>query len=133
MTATPLSELVGREAALEQARSWIDLLASGAAGVSIVGEPGIGKTSVWSAATELALVSGARVLATRPVEAELPLGHAGLGDILGPVAENVLPDLPEPQARALAAALSLDAEPEPGDPLLVGRATVSALRLLAAR
>jgi len=133
MTATPLSELVGREAALEQARSWIDLLASGAAGVSIVGEPGIGKTSVWSAATGLALVSGARVLATRPVEAELPLGHAGLGDILGPVGENVLPDLPEPQARALAAALSLDAEPEPGDPLLVGRATVSALRLLAAR
>lgn len=133
MTATPLSELVGREAALEQARSWIDLLASGAAGLLIVGEPGIGKTSVWSAGTALAVVSGARVLATRPVEAELPLGHAGLGDILGPVAENVLPDLPEPQARALAAALSLDAEPEPGDPLLVGRATVSALRLLAAR
>ena len=108
-------------------------LASGSSGLRITGEAGIGKTSVWSAATELAAASGARVLAARPVQAELPLGHAGLGDVLGPVAAEVLPHLPEPQSRALAAALSLDAEPEPGDPLLVGRATVSALRLLADR
>ncbi len=125
-----LPELVGREAALEQAQSWIDLMESGSSGLRITGEPGIGKTSVWSAATGLAAASGARVLSTRPVEAELPLGHAGLGDVLGPVAAEVLPHLPEPQSRALAAALSLDAEPEPSDPLLVGRATVSALRLL---
>ncbi len=133
MTTIAGPELVGREAALEQARSWVDRLASGSSGLRITGEPGIGKTSVWSAASELAAASGARVLAARPVQAELPLGHAGLGDVLGPVAAEVLPHLPEPQSRALAAALSLDAEPEPGDPLLVGRATVSALRLLADR
>jgi DNA-binding CsgD family transcriptional regulator/tetratricopeptide (TPR) repeat protein len=125
------AELIGREPVLEQARSWIDMLASGSSGLRITGKPGIGKTSVWSAAIELAALSGARVLATRPVEAELLLGHAGLGDVLGPVAAEVLTHLPEPQSRALAAALSLDAEPEPSDPLLVGRATVSALRLLA--
>lgn len=133
MTTIARPELVGREAVLEQVRSWIDRLASGSSGLRITGEPGIGKTSVWSAATELAAASGARVLAARPVQAELPLGHAGLGDVLGPVAAEVLPHLPEPQSRALAAALSLDVEPEPGDPLLVGRATVTALRLLADR
>ena len=133
MTTIAGPELVGREEALEQARSWIDRLASGSSGLRITGEPGIGKTSVWLAASGLAGASGARVLATRPVEAELRLGHAGLGDILGQVAAEVIPLLPPPQSRALAAALSLDVEPEPGDPLLVGRATVSALRLLAGR
>lgn len=133
MTATRLPELLGREPALERTRAWIELLGGGGAGLLIVGEPGIGKTSVWSAGAAIAGESGARVLATRPVEAELPLGHAGLGDLLGPVADDVLGDLPEPQAHALAAALSLDVESESGDPLLVGRATVGALRLLAAR
>ena len=133
VTTIAPAELIGREPVLERARAWVGLLASGSSGLRITGEPGIGKTSVWSAATELAAASGVRVLAARPVQAELPLGHAGLGDILGPVAAEVLPHLPEPQSRALATALSLDVEPEPGDPLLVGRATVSALRLLAGR
>ncbi len=133
MTTIAAAELVGREAALGQARSWIARLASGSSGLRISGEAGIGKTSVWSAARELAAASGVRVLATRPVESEFSLGYAGLGDVLGPVAAEVLPHLPGPQSRALAAALSLEDVPEPGDPLLVGRATVSALRFLADR
>jgi DNA-binding CsgD family transcriptional regulator len=126
-------ELVGREEALDLARAWLDRLGGGASGLVIRGEPGIGKTSLWTQGIEEAVARSARVLATRPVEAELPLGYAGLGDVLGPVVDQVLAGLPEPQAHALSAALSLDIGTDTGDPLLVGRATVAVIRLLAAQ
>lgn len=130
LTRSP--ELVGRQADLERAQTWLKVLGRGPAGLVISGEPGIGKTSVWNAA--LAAAEGqARVLTTRPVEAELPLGYVGLGDLLGPIADDVLGELPLPQGQALATALSLTTESDAAGPLLVGRATLGAIRLLAAR
>jgi hypothetical protein len=41
-------EIVGREAELETARAFIDSVCDGPAALFIVGEAGIGKTSVWS-------------------------------------------------------------------------------------
>ena len=125
------AELVGRDAELEVVRHYLDLLAAGPAGLVIRGEPGIGKTSVWSTAIEMASERGARVLTARPVEAELALGYAALGDLLQGIADEVMPALFEPRANALSAALSLAADPEPGNPVLVGLATLSALRVLA--
>ena len=125
-------ELVGREAELGQVAEWLELLSSGPAGLVIAGEPGIGKTSIWSAAVERAREAGA-VLLTRPVEAELPLGYAGLADLLAEAATPVLDELPEPLARALAAALLLRDEPEGAEPLAVARGTLAALRALAER
>lgn len=129
---TRAHDLVGRQVELDAVRAWAELLADGPAALVIGGEAGIGKTTVWSAATATAAERGARVVKTRPVEAELPLGYAGLGDLLGLAAEPILGDLPEPQARALSAALALGAVPASQDPLLVGRATLAALRRLAA-
>ena len=124
------AELVGRQAELDLVRGWLARLDGGPAGVLVTGEPGIGKTTIWTAATTAAQERGALVLVTRPVAAELPLGYAGLGDLFGTVSMSVLDDLPDPQAFALSAALSLGPDHGAVDPLLVGRAVVSTLRIL---
>lgn len=129
---TESPELIGRDAELAVVTRWLDLVAGGPAGLVVVGEPGIGKTSVWSAAVGMAEQQGARVLIARPVEAELALGYAALGDLLQEVADQVIPELPPVQGAALSAALALATDTEPGNPLLVGRATLAALRILAA-
>ncbi len=127
------SELVGRELELERVSVWLEFLLSGRAGLVVSGEPGIGKTSIWSAAVERARATGAQVLVTRPVEAELPLGHSGLTDLLAEAAGPVLDRISAPLARALEAALLLRDDPERADPLAVARGTLAALRALADR
>ena len=123
--------LIGREAELGHIGAWADLLDSGPAGLVVSGEAGIGKTTVWSSAVEVAAAHGARVLVSRPVEAELPLAYAGLGDLLADTVTSLLPTLPDPQSQALAAALSTGTRRQSGDPLLVGRALQAGLRRLA--
>jgi DNA-binding CsgD family transcriptional regulator len=126
------AELVGRDAEIAAIAGWVDLLTVGPAGLVIEGEAGIGKTSLLRIAADLAAERDAHLLLARPVEAELALGYSGLGDLLQGAAEQRIRDLPAPQAEALLAALSLTAPPRSGDPLLVARATLSLLRLLAA-
>jgi DNA-binding CsgD family transcriptional regulator len=125
------SELVGRDAELAAVGRWLELLDAGPAGLVIEGEAGIGKSRLWSTAAGLASQRGARVLMARPVEAELALGYATLGDLFQSAADALIPALPEAQAAALAGALSISSDPRPGDPLAVGRATLGALRVLA--
>lgn len=130
-TIEPL-ELVGRDAELTAARRWAMRVAEdGPAGLLIEGEAGIGKSRMWRAALELGASAGATVLQSRPVEAELPYGYAALGDLLAEVVQPVLARLHAPQARALAAALSIEPMAAAGDPLLVGRALTATLELLA--
>ena len=125
-------DLVGRDAEVAAAAGWVDLLATGPSGLVIEGEAGIGKTSVWLKATHLAAERGARLLMARPVQAELTLGYAGLGDLLQGVPGHRIRELPGPQSQALLAALSLGVQPESSDLLLVARAVLSLVRLLAA-
>ena len=75
------------------------------AALIIEGEPGIGKTTVWEAAFELAAGRDLQVLSCRPVEAEAKLAFAGLADLLAPIVDEGLPALPEPQRIALEVAL----------------------------
>jgi DNA-binding CsgD family transcriptional regulator/tetratricopeptide (TPR) repeat protein len=126
-------ELVGREVELAAARAWVGGLADGPTALVVRGEAGIGKTSIWSAAAELARAAGALILSTRPAEAEMPLGYAGLGDLLETVASDVLPELPAFLAAHLEAALLLASPPESEDRLAVSRATLGVVRALAAR
>jgi DNA-binding CsgD family transcriptional regulator/tetratricopeptide (TPR) repeat protein len=126
------ASLIGRDAELDAVARWLDLLADGPAALVIGGEAGIGKSTVWEVATAEAAARGALVLVSRPVEAELRLGYAALGDLLGKAAEPVLETLTGPLRQALSAALSLGTEPESGEPLLVGRATLAVLVELAA-
>jgi predicted ATPase len=95
-------ELIGRGIELEAA---LTALATLPAVVALVGEAGIGKTSVWRAVLEQLEARGNAVLSARPTEAETHLSYAGLADLLDPVLDDSLADLPAPQRQALEAAL----------------------------
>lgn len=95
------------------------------------GEAGIGKTTLWEKAVAAARRSGVRVLACRPGGTETQLSYAALADLLEEALDEVLPELPSPQRRALEAALLLD-EPEGTrlDRRVVAVAFLNALRQL---
>jgi DNA-binding CsgD family transcriptional regulator len=128
-------DVVGRDEERSALDAVLDRRApgSGPAGIALEGEAGIGKSTLWREAVELARARGLRVLTARPVESERTLAHAGLGDLLDPALEDVLPALPAPRRRALEVALLLeDPGSRPVDPLALGVAVRSALEVLAA-
>src|SRR5262249_43702419 len=88
------------------------------------GRVGVGKRRVWREGVAGAERRGQRVLSCRPVEAEIALPFAALGDLLDGVGDDVFAPLPGPQREALEAAL-LRTEVH-GGPLL-GRAVAVAL------
>ena len=72
------------------------------------------------------------VLSARVVEPEAKLAFAALGDLLEPIGDDVLSQLPEPQRCAIAVALLReDPGDRPLDPRAVGAGMVTILRLLA--
>ena len=126
-----LRHLVGRE---EELRAIVRLLDSpellpGAA--VLAGEAGIGKTTVWLAGIDAGAARGYRILSARPSEAETRLSFAGLADLLGNAADDVLPELPPVQRRALEAALLLGESETHVDDRAVVAAFLGAVRLLA--
>lgn len=124
--------LVGRESELGVLDHWGGVMGSGPAALLVTGEPGIGKTVIWERAVAAAGEAGGHVLVSRPVEAEMPFGYAGLGDLLLSDADAVLASLPAPVARSLSDALLLSDPGDATDPLAVARGTLAALRMLAA-
>jgi len=98
----------------------------------LAGAPGIGKSTLWRAGVEEARAAGMRVLTSRPAPAERGLVHAGLGDLLDGVLDDVLPALPPPRRVALEVAL-LRRGDEPLDARALAVAVRDALRLLAER
>ena len=101
------TDVIGRDAELALTEDFLDALAAGPSGLVIEGEAGAGKTTLWLAAVEEARERGYRVLETRPAEAEAGLPFAGLGDLVEGALDEVLDELPEPQADALRVALLL--------------------------
>ena len=129
---TGAANILGRAAELEVLRSFLADVAQGPRSLVLAGEPGIGKTTLWRAAVTDAHTRGYRVLACRPIGSEVQLSFAALGDLLGPVLGDALPELPPPQRHALEVALLLE---EPGgfvaDGRSVGVALLSLLRIEA--
>lgn len=129
--------LVGRERELAVLA---EHLASDAAsnakptGLVLLGEPGIGKTSLWEAGVAHARQRDVRVLAARPGDADAGLSFTGLADLLDGVRSEEVAELPAPQRHALEVAL-LRAEPggAPVERRAVSAAFLNALRLLGAR
>jgi len=98
----------------------------------IHGEAGIGKSTLWFAGIEHARTRGLRVLSSRPAEAERSLAHAGLGDLLEDVLDDVLPALSVPRQRALKVAMLRDeAIGDPVDRRAVAVAVRDVLQLLS--
>lgn len=126
-------EVVGREGELAACERLLERVAEGPAALVVEGEAGIGKTTVWRAGVAAAAGRGFTVLMCRPAEAEARLSYSGLGDLLGPLAASVLPQLPEPQRFALEAALlEQDGGGRPLDRRTVSVGVLAALRALAA-
>ncbi|MEV5831345.1 AAA family ATPase [Spirillospora sp. NPDC052242] len=117
----------------EDERAGIDRLLGeardGRSGVLVLrGEAGIGKTALLEYAAERAEADGARVLRATGVEYESGMPYAGLHMMLGRHLDGV-GALPDPQARALRAALGMGGEG--GDRFLVGLAVLTLLADLA--
>ena len=123
-----MSSLVGRESELGAVETF--LRSEPPCVVAIVGEPGIGKTTLWQAAVEHARAQ-ARVLIARPTESEARLAFAGLADLLSEVPDELFANLPEPQRVGLDAALLRAASPRPPERRVVGAGLLTLLRELA--
>lgn len=126
-------DIVGRKAELDAIDRFLDGLARGPAAMTFEGRPGIGKTTVWQQVFARAAGRSFAVLSCRPVEAEAKLAFASLADLFEPIADEILPQLPEPQRLALAVAL-MRASPHGAlaSARAVAAAALSGLRLLAA-
>ena len=119
-------ELIGREIELDEA---LTAFATLPALVALEGEAGIGKTSVWRAVLDQLEARDNAVLSARPAEAETHLSYAGLADLLGPVLDDSLGELPGPQRQALEAALlRAEAEGRAPDQAAIAFAVLGTLR-----
>ena len=123
------SEIIGRQAELAEIQAFVGGAAAGSAErLVVVGEAGIGKSTVWWAGVELARSRGLRVLISRPAQAERSRSFAALGDLVGEVVPELAEELPKPRRRALEVALLIA---DPGDEAPDARAvSVAVLTLL---
>jgi DNA-binding NarL/FixJ family response regulator len=122
--------LVGRESEIAVVEAFLGDGDRGARMLAIVGEAGIGKTTVWAEVVRRARERGAVVLVARPAESEARLSFAGLSDLLSSVAPEVVATLPVPQRHALEVALLKAEADRPPERRLVGTALLSVLREL---
>jgi predicted ATPase len=93
--------LFGRDDAV---RAVSDVLDHGGS-VVVVGEPGVGKSSLLKVADQLAQRRGRRVLSVSPTQFDRGLPFAGLAELVNQSPEGAVDRLPGPQRRALAVAL----------------------------
>lgn len=127
-------EIVGREAELACLDGFVEAVSGAPAAVLLEGEAGIGKSTLWRAAVERARAGGLLVLSSRPAEAERGLAHAGLGDLLEDVIDDVLPALSMARRRAMEVALLRDgASSGPVDDRALAVAVRDVLQLLSDR
>ena len=102
---SPTLEVVGRESEIDSVHDFLEAVPGGPVALLIEGEAGIGKTTLWREGIADAGERGLQVLTSRPVEAEIALPFAVLGDLLGDVPDAALGRLPDPQREALEVAL----------------------------
>ncbi|HEY6886464.1 MAG TPA: ATP-binding protein, partial [Solirubrobacter sp.] len=118
--------MIGRDEELAILRGAVDSARSGAGGaLLLLGEPGIGKSTLLEAAQEYARSCDVPVIATAGVEIETGMPYAGLHRLLRPLLGEI-DALDALHRGVLRAALGLGDEP-PGEPLLVGLALLELL------
>jgi DNA-binding CsgD family transcriptional regulator len=115
--------LIGRDAEIAQLDAALAGAAEHGAALVVIGEAGIGKTSLLDAAVSQARNRGCRVLVVTGLESEAQLPYAGLHQLLQPVLDSA-GSLPVPQRSALLTALGMRAGTPP-EMFLVALATLN--------
>ena len=124
--------VIGREREIAEANGFLADVAQRSRGLLLAGEPGMGKTTIWSAVVDEAVERGFGVLVARPSEAEAELAFSVLTDLFAAVENPTLAELPGVQRAALEQALRRGETGSPVDPVAVALAVLGALRLLSA-
>jgi DNA-binding CsgD family transcriptional regulator len=117
--------LPGRRAVIGTLLTLAERAAEGNGGaLTVVGEPGIGKTAVLANAVEVirAVVPGVRVIQLAGVEAELEMAWSGLAALLDGLLDG-LANLAPARAAAMRAALAIDTGEEAAEPFAIALAT----------
>jgi DNA-binding CsgD family transcriptional regulator len=129
-----VSELIGRDEELAALRTFLTGCDEWPAALVLEGEAGIGKSALWLAGVAEAEAAGLRVLRARPAEVEQGLTHAGLGDLLEGVLDDVGSVLSTPRRRALEIVLLRErASGEPVDDRALAVAVRDVLQALCDR
>jgi DNA-binding CsgD family transcriptional regulator len=123
-----MAGVVGREPELKAVDAFLD---GTARAFAIVGEPGIGKTTVWREAVQRARTRGATVLLARPAESEARLSFGGVADLTSTVPPETFDSLPTPQRRGLDVALLRADSAGPPARRVVATALLTLVRELA--
>ena len=123
--------IVGREGELALADGFLDRLPTGPSALVIVGEAGIGKTTLWLETVREAKSRSFRVLEARPAGSEVKLSYAALADLVGSGFDETRSSLPRVQERAMAAALLRAETDEPAPARTTATALVGVLTALA--
>ena len=125
-------EPIGRERELDLLEGSLERAAEGLRVILLVGDAGIGKSTLWNAALEAARARSHIVRTSRPAETERDLPNLVLGDLFRDVAPSLLASLPAPRRRALEAALLIgDPVESPVDPGALGVAVTTVVRSMA--
>ena len=122
-------EVVGREVELDRLYRLIAGAVEHGGALLVIGDPGIGKSTLLRAAADHAGAAGFLVLGTTGVESEATLPYAGLYELLRPVLDG-LDALPPAQRDALSKAFGIVVGSTP-EPFLVALATLNLLAELA--
>ena len=130
---SPAAGLVGRGRELAEIDRFLATSMGELRCLRLVGQAGIGKTTLWKAALTRAQDRGFLVLACRPTEMETQLSFSALVDLFGDLADEVLPQLPEPQRLAVEAALLRGSSAAPPAPLGISLGVLAMIRAAAER
>jgi tetratricopeptide (TPR) repeat protein len=124
----------GRDGELATVERFLDGTPWRPSALLLEGSAGIGKTTLWQAATQRATAGGYATLCCRAAESEAKLALTALADLLAGLADEVLGRLPAPQRHALEVALlRRDASGSARDPRALATAVRSVLLELAAQ
>jgi DNA-binding CsgD family transcriptional regulator len=128
------NRLSGRDKEVHALGDFLERAATAPAVLVLSGEAGIGKSELWQGVLKAANARDTRVLAHRAVEPEATLSFAGIGELLGPVAAELLPMLDGVRRRALEAALLIEGSSDDSrvEPRAIGLAVLDVLKSLAA-
>lgn len=121
--------LIGREPEMDRIRVFLAAARTEGGALLVTGEPGVGKTGLLNAASEVGSAAGMRILRAAGVEFEAGTSFSGLNQLLLPLLD-ALPQLPAVHRDALNVALGFGDGAAPSR-LVISNATLVLLRQAA--